>query len=99
MCRVCLTRTHLYSHLHAGLLPWPSGRVPPPTRLHAAGTKILVAGDNFGCGSSREHAPWSISGMGIRCIISSSFADIFHSNCMKNGEMLRGTDWEGGGER
>jgi len=51
----------------------------------ALGTLILVAGDNFGCGSSREHAPWSISGMGIRCIISSSFADIFHSNCMKNG--------------
>ncbi len=49
------------------------------------GTKILVAGDNFGCGSSREHAPWSISGMGIRAIISTSFADIFHSNCMKNG--------------
>jgi len=49
------------------------------------GTKILIAGDNFGCGSSREHAPWSINGMGIRCIISSSFADIFHSNCMKNG--------------
>ena len=49
------------------------------------GTRILVAGDNFGCGSSREHAPWSISGMGIRCIVSSSFADIFHSNCMKNG--------------
>ena len=49
------------------------------------GTQILVAGDNFGCGSSREHAPWSIDGMGIRAIISSSFADIFHSNCMKNG--------------
>ena len=49
------------------------------------GTKIIVAGDNFGCGSSREHAPWSINGMGIRCIISTSFADIFHSNCMKNG--------------
>jgi len=49
------------------------------------GTKILVAGDNFGCGSSREHAPWSIFGMGIRAIISSSFADIFHSNTMKNG--------------
>jgi len=49
------------------------------------GTAILVAGDNFGCGSSREHAPWSICGMGIRAIISSSFADIFHSNCMKNG--------------
>ena len=49
------------------------------------GTKILVAGDNFGCGSSREHAPWSIFGMGIRAIISTSFADIFHSNTMKNG--------------
>ena len=46
---------------------------------------IIVAGDNFGCGSSREHAPWSINGMGIRCIISSSFADIFYNNCFKNG--------------
>jgi 3-isopropylmalate dehydratase small subunit len=50
-----------------------------------ANTKILVAGDNFGCGSSREHAPWSIAGMGIRCIISTSFADIFFNNCFKNG--------------
>ena len=49
------------------------------------GTKILVAGDNFGCGSSREHAPWSISGMGIRCLIAPSFADIFYNNCFKNG--------------
>ena len=48
-------------------------------------TKILVAGDNFGCGSSREHAPWSINGMGIRSIISTSFADIFYNNCFKNG--------------
>ena len=48
-------------------------------------TKILVAGDNFGCGSSREHAPWSIDGFGIRSIISSSFADIFYNNCFKNG--------------
>jgi 3-isopropylmalate dehydratase len=48
-------------------------------------TKILVAGDNFGCGSSREHAPWSIADMGIRCIISTSFADIFYSNCFNNG--------------
>jgi len=48
-------------------------------------TKILIAGDNFGCGSSREHAPWSISGFGIRSIISTSFADIFHNNCFKNG--------------
>lgn len=48
-------------------------------------TKILIAGDNFGCGSSREHAPWSINDMGIRCIISTSFADIFYSNCFNNG--------------
>lgn len=48
-------------------------------------TQILVAGDNFGCGSSREHAPWSINDMGIRCIISTSFADIFYNNCFNNG--------------
>jgi 3-isopropylmalate dehydratase len=48
-------------------------------------TQILIAGDNFGCGSSREHAPWSINDMGIRCIISTSFADIFYNNCFNNG--------------
>ncbi|WP_135081772.1 3-isopropylmalate dehydratase small subunit [Terasakiella sp. SH-1] len=47
--------------------------------------QIIVAGDNFGCGSSREHAPWAIADFGIRCIISTSFADIFHNNCFKNG--------------
>jgi 3-isopropylmalate/(R)-2-methylmalate dehydratase small subunit len=47
--------------------------------------EILVAGDNFGCGSSREHAPWALLDFGIRCVISTSFADIFHSNCFKNG--------------
>jgi len=47
--------------------------------------KILVAGDNFGCGSSREHAPWAIQDFGIRCIIAPSFADIFYNNCFKNG--------------
>ena len=46
---------------------------------------ILVAGDNFGCGSSREHAPWALGDFGIRCIIAPSFADIFYSNCFKNG--------------
>ena len=46
---------------------------------------ILVAGDNFGCGSSREHAPWAILDFGIRCVISTSFADIFYNNCFKNG--------------
>jgi 3-isopropylmalate dehydratase len=49
------------------------------------GASILIAGDNFGCGSSREHAPWSISDMGIRCIVSTSFADIFYNNCINNG--------------
>ena len=47
--------------------------------------KILVAGDNFGCGSSREHAPWALLDAGIRCVISTSFADIFFNNCFKNG--------------
>ncbi|MEM9099776.1 MAG: 3-isopropylmalate dehydratase small subunit [Pseudomonadota bacterium] len=47
--------------------------------------KVLVAGDNFGCGSSREHAPWAIADFGIRCVISTSFADIFFNNCFKNG--------------
>jgi 3-isopropylmalate/(R)-2-methylmalate dehydratase small subunit len=48
-------------------------------------TKILVTGDNFGCGSSREHAPWALLDFGIRCVIATSFADIFFNNCFKNG--------------
>ena len=48
-------------------------------------SKIIVAGDNFGCGSSREHAPWALLDFGIRCVISTSFADIFYNNCFKNG--------------
>jgi 3-isopropylmalate/(R)-2-methylmalate dehydratase small subunit len=47
--------------------------------------KVLVAGDNFGCGSSREHAPWALLDFGIRCVISTSFADIFYNNCFQNG--------------
>ncbi|WP_128254843.1 3-isopropylmalate dehydratase small subunit [Falsirhodobacter deserti] len=47
--------------------------------------EILIAGDNFGCGSSREHAPWALLDFGIRCVISTSFADIFFNNCFKNG--------------
>ncbi|GJD35709.1 3-isopropylmalate dehydratase small subunit [Methylobacterium aerolatum] len=53
-----------------------------PAYRHA---KILVVGDNFGCGSSREHAPWALADFGIRCVISTSFADIFFNNCAKNG--------------
>jgi 3-isopropylmalate dehydratase small subunit len=49
------------------------------------GVKMLIAGDNFGCGSSREHAPWALMDFGIRCVISSSFADIFFNNCFQNG--------------
>ncbi|MCC6631881.1 MAG: 3-isopropylmalate dehydratase small subunit [Gammaproteobacteria bacterium] len=51
----------------------------------AQGCKVLVAGDNFGCGSSREHAPWALTDHGIRVVISTSFADIFRSNSLKNG--------------
>ena len=47
--------------------------------------EILVAGENFGCGSSREHAPWALLDFGIKCVIAPSFADIFHGNCFKNG--------------
>jgi 3-isopropylmalate/(R)-2-methylmalate dehydratase small subunit len=53
-----------------------------PAYRHA---QILVAGDNFGCGSSREHAPWALLDFGIRCVISTDFADIFYNNCFKNG--------------
>jgi 3-isopropylmalate/(R)-2-methylmalate dehydratase small subunit len=54
-------------------------------RPQMAGRRILVAGDNFGCGSSREHAPWALTAWGFRAVISSSFADIFRSNALKNG--------------
>ncbi|MGV8988587.1 MAG: 3-isopropylmalate dehydratase small subunit [Cypionkella sp.] len=53
-----------------------------PAYRHA---EILIAGENFGCGSSREHAPWALLDFGIRCVISTSFADIFYNNCFKNG--------------
>ena len=64
--------------------------------------KVLVAGDNFGCGSSREHAPWALLDFGIRCVISTSFGDIFYNNCFKNirarwarsgGRAWRSTRW------
>jgi 3-isopropylmalate dehydratase small subunit len=50
-----------------------------------AGVKMLIAGDNFGCGSSREHAPWALLDFGVRCVIAPSFADIFYNNCFQNG--------------
>ena len=50
-----------------------------------AGVSVLIAGDNFGCGSSREHAPWALLDFGLRCVIAASFADIFYENCFQNG--------------
>ena len=57
----------------------------PLNQAHLQGAQFLVAGDNFGCGSSREHAPWALTGWGIRAVISTSFADIFRNNAIKNG--------------
>lgn len=57
----------------------------PLNRPEFTGAQILVAGDNFGCGSSREHAPWALTAWGIRAVVSTSFADIFRNNAMKNG--------------
>ena len=62
--------------------PNPDFVLNKPAYAHA---KIIVAGDNFGCGSSREHAPWALLDFGIRCVISTDFADIFYNNCFKNG--------------
>jgi 3-isopropylmalate/(R)-2-methylmalate dehydratase small subunit len=64
------------------------GRPKPDFVLNRAeyrGAGVLVAGDNFGCGSSREHAPWALMDFGIRCVVSTSFAEIFYSNCFQNG--------------
>lgn len=66
----------------------PSGEPDPDFVLNKpqhAGATVLLAGDNFGCGSSREHAPWALMGQGFRAVISTSFADIFRNNCLKNG--------------
>ena len=69
-------------------LRWESDGTPKGFVLDEAPyrhAKVLVAGDNFGCGSSREHAPWALLDFGIRCVIAPSFADIFYNNCFKNG--------------
>jgi 3-isopropylmalate/(R)-2-methylmalate dehydratase small subunit len=66
----------------------PDGSVNPDFVLNRAAykeAKILVSGANFGCGSSREHAPWALLDFGIRCVIAPSYADIFYNNCFKNG--------------
>ncbi|HEY6105634.1 MAG TPA: 3-isopropylmalate dehydratase small subunit, partial [Anaeromyxobacteraceae bacterium] len=72
------------------------GRTPRPdfplNAPRAAGAKVLLAGDNFGCGSSREHAPWALTGFGFRAVVATSFADIFRSNALKNGLLPVGVD-------
>ena len=83
-----IARTGLGKNLFDEMRYTPEGKEIPgfvlnqPAYRHA---EILVAGDNFGCGSSREHAPWALLDFGIRCVISTSFADIFYNNCFKNG--------------
>jgi 3-isopropylmalate/(R)-2-methylmalate dehydratase small subunit len=81
-------RTGLASGLFAELRYNDDGSDNPDFVLNRPAYRnatILVAGDNFGCGSSREHAPWALLDHGIRCVISTSFADIFYNNCFKNG--------------
>ena len=74
---------HLFETLrYDGDVERPEFVLNQPTYRHA---EILVAHENFGCGSSREHAPWALLDFGIRCVIAPSFADIFHNNCFKNG--------------
>ncbi len=83
-----IKRTGLGSGLFAELRFKDDGSENPDFVLNKPAYRkatILVAGDNFGCGSSREHAPWALLDFGIRCVISTNFADIFYNNCFKNG--------------
>ena len=83
-----IKRTGLGAHLFNELRFETDGAEKPNFVLNSApyrNARILVAGDNFGCGSSREHAPWALLDFGIGCAVSTSFADIFFSNCAKNG--------------
>jgi 3-isopropylmalate/(R)-2-methylmalate dehydratase small subunit len=83
-----IKRTGLGKHLFSEMRYKGDGSENPDFVLNKPqyrNAQILIAEDNFGCGSSREHAPWALDDFGIRCVISSSFADIFHGNCFKNG--------------
>ena len=83
-----IKRTGLGKHLFDEMRHSPDGAEKPDFVLNKPAyrkAQILVAGANFGCGSSREHAPWALLDFGIRCVIAPSFADIFYNNCFKNG--------------
>lgn len=83
-----IKRSGLGKHLFTELRYMEDGSENPEFVLNKPSyrdSNIIVAGDNFGCGSSREHAPWALLDYGIKCVISTSFADIFYNNCFKNG--------------
>jgi 3-isopropylmalate/(R)-2-methylmalate dehydratase small subunit len=83
-----IKRTGLGTHLFDEMRYDMKGRENPDFVLNKPAyrnAEVLVAGENFGCGSSREHAPWALLDFGIRCVIATSFADIFYNNCFKNG--------------
>ena len=83
-----IKRSGLGANLFDEMRFTPEGAEIPEFVLNNApyrDAEIIVAGDNFGCGSSREHAPWALLDFGVRCVISTSFADIFYNNCFKNG--------------
>jgi len=83
-----IQRTGLGKNLFDEMRYTPDGAEIPDFVLNKPAyraAEIIVAGDNFGCGSSREHAPWALLDFGIRCVIATSFADIFYNNCFKNG--------------
>ena len=83
-----IKRTGLGKHLFNEMRFNEDGSEKPDFVLNKTAyrdSNIIVAGDNFGCGSSREHAPWALLDFGIKCVISTSFADIFYNNCFKNG--------------
>ncbi len=83
-----IKRTGLGKHLFEEMRYTPDGAERPEFVLNQPAyreARILIAGENFGCGSSREHAPWALLDFGIRCVIAPSFADIFYNNCFKNG--------------
>lgn len=85
------TRLGLGQHAFSDLRYGADGKPKPDFVLNQAaaqGARILVAGDNFGCGSSREHAPWALHDFGFRAVVSTSFADIFRNNALKNGLLI-----------
>ena len=83
-----IKRTGLGQFLFYDMRFTPEGKEKPEFVLNQTAyraSSVLIAGENFGCGSSREHAPWALLDFGIRCIVATSFADIFYNNCFKNG--------------